>query len=119
VTEATARVLVVEDDHEVRQLYADILVEAGFVVRTATTSDAASAIVGREPVDVVTIDIGELGSGLALATFLNGRQSRPRLIAVTGRRVDVADQARFDRFLLKPLLPEQLVQTVRAVLEGV
>jgi len=108
----------VEDDHDVQQLYADLLVEAGFLVRTATTGDAAAAIVGREPVDVVTIDIGELGSGLALAKFLSGGQTCPWLIAVTGRPVDVADQALFDRFLVKPLLPTQLVQTVRAVLEG-
>jgi DNA-binding response OmpR family regulator len=75
----------------VQQVYADVLADAGFHVRTATTHDVTVAVVEEEPVDVVTIDIGELGGGIVLATSLS-------------------------RILIKPLLPTQLVRTVHDVL---
>jgi len=109
------RILVVEDDSDVQQLYVDVLGEAGFDVRTATT-DVTLAIIDKEPVDVVTIDIGEHGGGLVLAASLNRIDARPKLIAVTGRPVGIVDQALFDRFLIKPLLPKQLLSTIHDVL---
>ncbi len=55
-------ILVVDDEENIRRLYADELAEAGYRVLTAATWEEARAQLERERPDLVTLDI-RLGDG--------------------------------------------------------
>jgi signal transduction histidine kinase len=81
------KVLLVEDDGEVRDTVSAALREAGFEIHTAETADEAlRRIEGGEPYDAVLTDVvmpGEL-SGLDLARHLRKRHPRTGVVVVTG-----------------------------------
>jgi signal transduction histidine kinase len=71
-----ARVLLVEDEPQVREALLDALSQQGHVVHVAADGRAALAILEREPVDVVVTDLALPGvSGLEVARV--AKQLRP------------------------------------------
>jgi CheY-like chemotaxis protein len=51
------RVLVVEDNDAMRDAFRDLLEDAGYVVRVARHGEEALAILRREPISVVVLDL--------------------------------------------------------------
>lgn len=110
------RVLLVDDNHDSREMYRAVLRAHGHQVCEAPNGEKALALLGREPLDVAFIDIGLPGgmNGYELARRIRNHPSgrHVRLVALTGYgfpedRV-LSHEAGFVRHLVKPVDPEAL-----------
>jgi CheY-like chemotaxis protein len=117
-------VLLVEDDPQARDGYAEFLERGGFrVAQAGTAEDALALSLGVLP-DVVVTDIALPGrDGFALATDLH-TDPRTRSIPVVAMTAywatDVherADRAGITAILLKPCQPEHLIAELQRVLQ--
>jgi CheY-like chemotaxis protein len=115
------RVLVVDDDPEVRDGLGWLLSRAGMTVALAASIRAARAILPTFLPDVVVSDlIMPGGSGLDFARELRdvrvAQRRRIGAVAVTGLNDpqirELAIGAGFDAFFVKPCDPVQLVSTL-------
>jgi DNA-binding response OmpR family regulator len=129
-----ARILVVDDEPEIRDFCALTLREAGHHVMLADNGQMALDIHKIAPQDVVLLDMFmPIKDGLETLTALRKVQPAPKIIAVsagwrvTGRRHvrtestprDVLDEARdlgADAIMHKPFDPDDLVRTVQGLL---
>ncbi|HUR52318.1 MAG TPA: diguanylate cyclase [Mycobacteriales bacterium] len=118
-----ARVLLVEDDHNVQQLGRFILEDVGYTVDAASTCAEARELLGQEATpDVVLLDVHlPDGNGLDVLTALMGdpRTASIPVIVVTGSiqagAVRAFDAGAHD-YLAKPFEPEEMLARVRAAL---
>jgi CheY-like chemotaxis protein len=127
-----ARILVVDDEPEIRDLCAVTLREAGHHVVLADNGQMALDIHRIAPQDLVLLDMFmPIKDGLETLEALRKVQPAPKIIAVsagwrvTGRRHaneshrDVLDEARdlgADAVMHKPFDPDDLVRTVQDLL---
>ena len=85
---AARRVLLVDDNHDSREMYRAVLRAHGHEVREAANGERALALIGEEPLDVAFIDIGLPGGmdGYELARRIREHPlgQRVRLVALTG-----------------------------------
>ncbi len=51
------KILIVDDEEKIRDVYLRLLVQAGFIVRSASNAQQATNILVREPIDLVLLDI--------------------------------------------------------------
>jgi signal transduction histidine kinase len=111
------RVLVVEDNADIRESLRMVLDTLGHQVMLATTGDEGLSLALEEKPDVALIDIGLPGiSGYEVAVRIRERTRqwpvRMRMVAMTGygqpSDVERAASAGFDHHVLKPVDPEQL-----------
>lgn len=117
-------VLLVEDDPQARDGYAEFLERGGFRVAQAGTAEDALSISLDVAPDVVVTDIALPGrDGFALATDLQCER-RTRGIPVVAMTAywatDVherADRAGITAILLKPCQPEHLIAELQRVLQ--
>jgi len=109
------RVVVIEDNADIRDSLRTLLTLWGHEVRTAADGKRGLDLVRAAPPDVALVDIGLPGvSGYQVAQLIRQRfaSRRIRLIAVTGYG-QASDRERalaagFDAHLLKPVAPEAL-----------
>jgi DNA-binding NtrC family response regulator len=110
------RILLIEDDANVRMLMEHVLLHEDYEVETAGTVQRARVLIACSDYDLVIAD-GRLpdGTGMMLADEAEER-GIPSLI-VTGYAFELMneDLGRFD-FLLKPVRPDELLQAVERVL---
>jgi len=111
-----SRVLVVEDDDELRRMMVDILAEAGFdVAQAGDHREALQIVEDTKPLDVIVTDILlPRVNGFALARIAGAKRAEIKVVYVTGS-IDSADEA-IGPVLHKPFAAEVLVRTVREVL---
>lgn len=115
------RVIVVDDDPEIRTLLQRYLVENGFRVRTAEGGQALDQSLAREPADVVILDLMMPGeTGLAVCQRLRARGDMTPVIMLTARG-DPIDRVLglelgADDYLAKPFEPRELLARIAAVL---
>jgi PAS domain S-box-containing protein len=107
---AGMRVLVVDDDADVRMSTALLLELNGYEIRTADSGEQAIALIGAFHPDVVLLDIGMPGeNGYQVAQCIrqlpNGRNLLLIALSGYGRAEDLArsKEAGFDHHLIKPL----------------
>ncbi len=121
----TARILLVDDEVEVADLYAEVLRRQGHEVLVAGSGQAALAVVESTPIDLIVSDLRMPdidGPALYRALSDAGSVLASRIIFVTGDTL--SEQA--ERFLAetgadvleKPLEPRELVARVRATLSA-
>ncbi|HVK11841.1 MAG TPA: chemotaxis protein CheB, partial [Gemmataceae bacterium] len=116
------RLLVVEDDPDLRGSLAGLLELDGHAVRVAADGTAGLAALDAGPVDAALLDIGLPGlDGYELARRIRNRPGpAPFLIALTGygRAADrtAAMAAGFDAHLTKPFNPDDLARVLATVL---
>lgn len=102
------RVLVIDDNADAAEIFAEVLRDAGCIVEVAFDGVEALASAARTPPDVALIDIGLPGmDGYELARRLRSAcPSHPlRLVALTGFGEDLqrSRAAGFDLYLTKPI----------------
>ena len=51
------KILIIDDEEKIRDLYMRLLVQAGFIVRWASNAQQAASVLVRDPVDLVLLDI--------------------------------------------------------------
>jgi two-component system CheB/CheR fusion protein len=99
------RVLVVEDDADLRNTLVDELTAAGHEARACDNVPAARSVLASFDPDLVLLDIGlPVFDGNELAAHLRGIYcSRPLVVAVTGQPASAVRQELFDLVLAKPI----------------
>lgn len=116
----TLRVLVVEDDREIRTLMQSSLSVEGFEVQTAVTLSEAMALLRHSPPDVIVLDLGlPDGDGLQLVQEVRRQRSVP-IIVVSARhqeaqKIELLD-AGADDYLTKPFSVGELLARIRVAL---
>jgi two-component system, response regulator, stage 0 sporulation protein F len=120
------KILVVDDDSQVRRLVTTILGEAGHLVREASDGKEASEILGRWTPDILLTDI-VMPRKEGIQLILEVRRSHPELciIAMSGGAVmhpglylETAKEFGAARLIRKPFLPGELLRTIEEVCEG-
>ncbi len=117
---ATQRLLIVDDDVDIRTLLAEQLGKAGFAVSTAASGAEMRATLEREEIDLIVLDLNlPREDGLTLCRDLRARSGLP-VIMLTARSgpVDriVGLEMGADDYVPKPFEPRELVARIRNVL---
>lgn len=116
----TMRVLVVEDDREIRALMQSSLSVEGFEVQTAVSLSEASALLRHDPPDVIVLDLGlPDGDGVQLVREVRQHRAVP-IIVVSARhqeaqKIELLD-AGADDYLTKPFSVGELLARIRVAL---
>src|SRR4051812_18622268 len=120
-----ARVLVIDDDLDMRMLLEETLKSAGYDVVLASDGKEGLTIYRTTPADVVITDIYMPGKG-GLETIIELRQSYPEvpIIALSGTgaaraMLSIAQKFGAVAVLQKPFAAEDLINTVKKVLHAI
>jgi two-component system OmpR family response regulator len=118
-----ARLLVVDDEEDIRELLDTYLTGYGFEVRTVASGAQMRAALGESPCDLVLLDLGLPGEdGLTLARELRADPTIG-IIIVTGRGqpVDriIGLEVGADDYVAKPFELRELLARVRSVLRRI
>ena len=119
---ACGRVLVVDDDKDVRRLVCSTLDEAGFVTVGAQDATEALAAAALEALDLAIVDINlPRISGYELCRRLKDARPAFPVIFISGERTEWFDRVGglllgADDYLVKPFVADELVARVRTVL---
>ncbi len=116
----TSRILVVDDDPDLRRLIADFLAGHGYRVAVAENVAAMQREIDRAPPDLVILDVMMPGEdGLSAARRLAAERG-PAVIMLSALGSDtdriVGLEVGADDYLAKPCNPRELLARVRAVL---
>ena len=118
-----SRILVVEDDRTTRHVLSNVLATAGYTVTVAKDGVAALTAVGKQPVDLLLMDVWmPRMNGLELLERLRDLSTRPRVIVMTSddtpETLLEAVRRQAFTYLKKPIASVDLLQAVRDVLES-
>jgi PAS domain S-box-containing protein len=115
------RVLVVDDQRELADGLAELLVLSGYETATAYGGLEALELARRKAPDVILLDLDlpDL-DGFAVARRIRERQAdQPLLVAISGfggeRHMERSREAGIDRHLVKPVDIEQVLELLRGV----
>jgi two-component system KDP operon response regulator KdpE len=114
------KVLVVEDDPDIRALLQSSLTVEGFAVKTAVSLSEAKALVAHDTPDLLVLDLGlPDGDGATLVRQLRAHSALP-IVVVSARhqeaqKVEVLD-AGADDYLAKPFGVAELLARIRVAL---
>ena len=117
---SSPKLLVVDDDPELRELTQAYLVKNGFIVNTVETSVGMDEFLATNEVDLLILDLMLPGEhGLAIAKRLKKKKDLPIIIvSAQGEDIDriVGLEIGADDYLPKPFNPRELLARIRAVL---
>jgi two-component system phosphate regulon response regulator OmpR len=115
-----AKLLVVDDDPEIRELTQAYLTQQGFIVHCVDSGEAMDAFLEQESVDLIVLDLMLPGEhGLTIARRLKNDSEIPIVIvSAQGDDIDriVGLEVGADDYLAKPFNPRELLARIRAVL---
>jgi two-component system phosphate regulon response regulator OmpR len=116
----TQRVLVVDDDADVRELLRDYLSDQGYEVYDADSAAAARESLGTQVPDIALLDVGLAGEdGLSLARYIRERfDIGIIMISGAGETLDriVGLEVGADDYVSKPFDPRELRARLKSVL---
>jgi DNA-binding response OmpR family regulator len=120
-----SRILVVDDDEDVRSIIKDMLVEEGFSVDVAEDGDTATKKFENDPYDLVITDIIMPGKE-GITTIKDVKKIKPdvKIIAISGGGfagplfyLETAEGFGANESLAKPIEKKLLLKTVRNLLK--
>ena len=107
-----SRILLVEDDQNVRVLLEHVLIDAGYEVDSTATTAEAKSLLDSVRYELLLAD-GRLpdGTGMALADL--AQANGIKTLIITGYAFQLADQqlGRYE-FLMKPVRPAELIEAI-------
>ncbi|WP_152982544.1 response regulator [Stenotrophomonas humi] len=114
------RLLVVDDDSDIRSLLAEQLGRAGYIVSTAADGSQMRQVLAREHIDLIVLDLNlPREDGLSLCRDIRARSSTP-VIMLTARSEPIDRvlglEMGADDYLAKPFEPRELLARIRNVL---
>jgi two-component system KDP operon response regulator KdpE len=114
------RILVVEDDREIRSMMQSALSVEGFEVQTAVSLSEARALLTHAMPDVLVLDLGlPDGDGVELVQEVRKRHALPILIVSArhqeAQKIQMLD-AGADDYLVKPFSVAELLARIRVAL---
>jgi DNA-binding NtrC family response regulator len=111
------KVLIVENDDDVRDLLGDIFADEGFRFSMVKTGAEVQEALDRDDYDVVIIDVTQPGDedGFALARIAHEQGCGAILVTGDHRHVERL-QGSGQHYLLKPFRVQQLVEIVDKIL---
>lgn len=110
------RILLVEDDAELRLLLEHVLLGAEYEVATAAGAEAARALLASSAYDLVIAD-GRLEDGSGLAVADSAAENGAKTLIVTGYAFELPrEQLARHEYLLKPVRPRELIEAVERAL---
>ncbi len=116
------KILVVDDEADVRNLTKMMLEGAGYEVVQASNGDEALSMVASESPDLVLLDVVMPGkSGFEVCKNLKASERTRRIpviiFTVLGREVDfrLSMESGADEFLSKPLKPEDMSNLIKEI----
>ena len=126
-TEFEKRILVVDDEPDVRSYLSSALTDAGFIVETAADGLEAMKAVRREPPDLISLDLvmpRHSGAKFYRELQKDRKLARIPVLMVTGHARDDLGKADFEEmtmsgpgiYLEKPVRPDTYVGAVRRLL---
>jgi DNA-binding NtrC family response regulator len=111
-----ARILLVEDDLNVRPLMEHIMVEHGYEVTSAESVTSAVALLGAQPFDLVICDVKlPDGNGLIVADKAIAAGLGALVITGYGLSIQPGSLAPYD-YLLKPVRGDELLAGIQRCL---
>lgn len=116
----TSRILVVDDDSDVRFMLRRYLGRHGFDVEVAEDGAELRELVAKKPYDLVVLDLNMPGEdGISLARFL--RDNHPMGIIMLTAASEVVDrivglEVGADDYVTKPFEPRELLARIKSVL---
>jgi len=123
MTRPPKRILVVEDDALILQLYSDVLMRSGYLVDTATDGDAGWKAVNdtsRSPAGydlLITDNSMPKVTGIEMITKLRSEGVKLPVILATGLAPANTECLRLSAILTKPFSPIELLRTVEEVFQ--
>ena len=118
------KILVVDDESQIRDLLGIYLKRQGFTVATAATSGETLAKLAQQPPDLVVLDIGLGGEdGLSLLAQIKATHPESKVIMLTGMGfvedlLQEAHQKGADGYVSKVLPLDELLLTIQRVLRA-
>jgi CheY-like chemotaxis protein len=113
------RVLIVDDDEDLRDVMQDVIMGLGCEALQASNAEDALELASLGDIDLALIDLSLPhvdGFEVARRLRATGRAARTRLVALTGysdaQSRKTAAEAGFDDYLVKPVGPDALVALV-------
>ncbi|MBL8326265.1 MAG: response regulator [Rubrivivax sp.] len=117
---ATDRILIVDDDPEIRQLLVDYLKRNGCDAVPAGNGREMAQMLGRHAIDLVVLDLMlPDADGLALCRDLRAKSNLPVLmLTARGEEADriVGIEMGADDYLVKPFSPRELLARIKGIL---
>lgn len=114
------RVLVVDDEAEIREMLAEYLDSHGFEVMAADSGKAMRELLAKNVPDVVLLDVNLPGEdGLTLARYVRERYDLPIIMVTAADEVVdrvVGLEVGADDYLTKPFDPRELRARIKTVL---
>ena len=114
------RILIVDDDPEIRQLLVDYLLRQGFEAVPARNGREMWQMLDKHAIDLVVLDLMlPDADGLTLCRDLRAKSSLPVLmLTARGEEADriVGIEMGADDYLVKPFSPRELVARIRGIL---
>ncbi len=114
------RIVVVDDDDELRALLVQYLSAAGFDVESAADGVALTALLKRGEPDLIVLDLMMPGEdGLSICRRLRAQSQVPILmLTAAGEAIDrvIGIEVGADDYMAKPFMPRELLARVRAIL---
>ena len=113
------RVLIVEDDREIRGLLRTALGAEGFEVLTAVSVSEATALLENDRPDLVVLDLGlPDGDGAQLVRAVRRKSAMPIIVASArhqeAEKISLLDEGA-DDYLTKPFSVSELLARIRVV----
>lgn len=118
------KILVVDDELSIRELFKETFIDAGYEVRLAENGNQALEILKDEPIDVIFLDLRLFGmNGIELCREIRRNNPISLIYAITGWsalfEIDECRQAGFDDYFSKPVRQELLLKAVADAFEKI